>query len=270
VTSAWSVSAHRLYQCPRAWWLTHRAHVEQQQDAVNNRGVMCHAGLAAGYAFLDQHGRDPRKMTPGAVRRGLFEAVSDAVTEVAQGAHANSWDADEAFEAVIGALRHLGPQARDVVLGVELPMLITVDGVEITCRADVVYRRDGVTVVRDWKSSSELPRAFELPGDRQLAVGALCAARTFDTTRVAVEIASINARVAVTSVIATARALAGARAVAASAWAAQFDQGFLPRPGERCASCKVRASCPVFAPNGRVIPTPGPDGRSVATGVILL
>jgi hypothetical protein len=236
--------------------------VPRDTQASNSRGIVLHAGMAAGYSYLDAHGRDYTRVTPGAVRRGLQSAVSIAVTEAAQASAMDSWDADEAYTTAIRALAHLGPQARDRVLGVEHEMTITVDGVVIVYRADVVYRRDGTVTVRDWKSSSELPRRHELADNRQLGVGALCAARTFDTTRVAVEIASINAAVAVSAPLDRAAAFDAAVAVADSAREFAQDREFEPTPGEVCATCPVRRSCPVFAPRGTNVPLPLLTGRA--------
>lgn len=254
---AWSVSAHRSYRsCPRQFWLSRVARVPHDVDPSNARGTLLHIGLAAGFTYLDQHGRDYSAMTPGAVRRGLRHAVSDVVTDAAQHAGVDPWDADEAYTTVIRALEHLGPQARDRVLGVEHRMEIVVDGVTIVYVADAIYRRDGVTVVRDWKSSSELPRRHELADNRQLGVGALCVARTFGVTGVTVEIASINAGVAVSAPLDRATALDAASAVADSAREFAQDREFEPTPGEACATCPVRKSCPVYAPAGASIPQP--------------
>lgn len=255
----WSVTAHRAYrQCPRKLWLMRVADVERDVSPSNSRGIVLHAGMAAGYAYLDRHGRDYSKATPGVVRNGLWWAVSCAVTEAAEAAGMGSWAADEAYTTVIRALEHLGPQARDRVLGVEHRMEIVVDGVTIVYVADAIYRRDGVTVVRDWKSSSELPRRHELADNRQLGVGALCVARTFGVTGVTVEIASINVGVAVSAPLDRAAAIDAASAVADSAREFAQDREFEPTPGEVCATCPVRKSCPAFAPAGASIPQPSP------------
>lgn len=253
----WSVTAHRAYrQCPRKLWLMRVAAVERDVSPSNSRGIVLHAGMAAGYTYLDQHGRDYSKATPGAVRRGLRRTVSDAVSGAAQAAGMDSWEADEAYTTVLRALETLGPQARDKVLGVEHEMAITVDGVEITFRADVIYRRDGALVLRDWNSSSELPRRHELADNRQLGVGALCVARTFGVTEVVVEIASIGAGVAVSAPLDRATAADAASAVADSAREFAQDREFEPTPGEACATCPVRKACPMFVPRGMNIPLP--------------
>lgn len=270
VTPRWSVSAHRAYrECPRKAWLMRVANVPRDVDPSNHRGIVLHAGMAAGYSYLDQHGRDYSRMTPGAVRNELWWAVSCAVTEAALAAGMDSWDADEAYTTVIRALAHLGPQARDRVLGVEREMTAIVDGVTIVYRADVLYRRDGRVTLRDWKSSSELPRRYELVGDRQLGVGALCAARTFGVTEVDVEIASIGAGVAVSAPMDRASALESASAVADSAREFAQDREFEPTPGEACATCPVKRSCPVYVPDGRLIPVPDPQDGQVVSGAVL-
>lgn len=261
MSARWSVTSHRTYrECPRKLWLLRVADAPRDVATSNSRGIVLHAGMAAGFTYLDQHGRDYSKATPGAVRRGLRRTVSDAVSGAAQAAGMDSWEADEAYTTVLRALETLGPQARDKVLGVEHEMAITVDGVEITYRADVTYRRDGVTVLRDWKSSSELPRRHELADNRQLGVGALCVARTFGVTEVVVEIASIGAGVAVSAPLDRATAADAASAVADSAREFAQDREFEPTPGEACATCPVRRFCPIFGdPSGALNPLEAVD-----------
>lgn len=262
----WSVTAHRTYrECPRMAWLLRTPGVERDTDPSNNRGIVLHAGLAAGYDQLAAC-RD-RPMTPGAVRRRVADVVDAAVTAAAVGM--TDFDADEAYTTVLAALEWLGPLSRDHVLGVEHEMVIVVDGVEVVFRADVIYRRDGIVTVRDWKSSSTVPRRHELFDDRQLSVGALCAARTFDVVDVDVEIASIGAAVAVSARLNKTAALAAAYAVADSAREFAQDREFEPTPGEVCATCPVRRYCPVYAPKDSTwIPTP--DGRGGVTSPMRL
>lgn len=258
-----SVTATRDYlACPRMHWLLRIAKAAKDATGASNRGVLLHAGLAAGYAEFDRARFD--KCTPGAVWRRTGAAVEYAVCSVAQGDD----DVDEAIDAVIGALNYLAPKPQDRVLGVEHEMVIDFDGVEIVYRADAIYRRGGWVTVRDWKSSSEVPRARDLPDNLQLQVGALCAARTFGVTEVRGEIASIGRAVAVDAPISRGKAREGGQLVAEVTRAAAADTVFEPTQGDVCADCKVRRSCPVYAPDGATIPTPGPDGRPVATGVI--
>jgi hypothetical protein len=247
----WSFSDHRLYgQCPRAWWLKRVAHVPAEVAPENHRGTVMHAGLAAGYAELAT-GRF-RAMTPGAVWQAARLAVSDAIT--AKAGMMLDRDADECFELVMFTLESLGPRLEDRVLGIELPMVAIVDDVEIVYYADVVYRRDGVTTVRDWKSSSEVPRRHELLDHRQLTLGALCAARTLRTTQVAIELGSIGRGVAVSTPVSAATAQRSGRIVASSAHAAAADTRFEPRRGEACVDCPVRRACPLFAEGEYPVP----------------
>lgn len=258
-----SVSATRDYlACPRMHWLLRTAKAPRDATGASNRGVLLHVGLAAGYVEFDRARFD--KCTPGAVWRRTGAAVEYAVCRAAVGDD----DVDEAIDTVLSALRHLHPQPTDKVLGVEHEMVIDFDGVEIVYRADLTYRRGGWVTVRDWKSSSEVPRARDLSDNLQLQVGALCAARTFGVTEVRGEIASIGRGVAVDATITKGKALEGGALVAVTTQLAAADTVFEPTPGEVCADCKVRRSCPVYAPDKSMIPTPGPDGAPVATGVI--
>lgn len=258
-----SVTSTRNYlTCPRMWWLLRIPGVVKHAPGASNRGVLLHAGLAAGYAEYDRARFD--KCTPGAVWRRTAAAVEYAVCQVA----GTDDDIDEAIDTVIEALNRLAPKPQDRVLGVEHEMLIDFDGVQIVYRADVTYRRDGQTIVRDWKSSPEVPRARDLSDNLQLQVGALCAARTFNTTEVRGEIASIGRAVAVSAPMTAGKAREGGELVAETTLAAAADTVFEPTPGQACAECKVRRSCPLYAPDGATIPTPSPDGQSVATEVI--
>jgi PD-(D/E)XK nuclease superfamily protein len=247
----WSFSDHHLYrECPRAWWLKRVAHVPTEVDPANHRGTVMHAGLAAGYAELAT-GRH-RAMTPGAVWQVTRQAVAEAIT--AKAGMMAERDADECFELVMFALESLGPQRDDRVLGVECPLSAVVDDVEIVYYADVVYRRDGVTVVRDWKSSTELPRRHELHDHRQLTLGALCTARTLGVTQLAVEFASIGRGVAVSAPVSAGTAQRSGQVVADSAHAAATDTRFSPVRGPGCVSCPVRKACPLFATGEYPVP----------------
>jgi hypothetical protein len=264
MTQPWSVSAHRLYDgCPRAWWLRNVAHVPTEDSADSVRGVVLHAALAAGYAAdyrVQQEGwPSDSAHVDVAVEKAVVKAVGD---------FPDYDDPDEAIDTCLRALAYLGPQPGDRVIGVEVDMEIAVDGVPIIYRADALYERAGVLVVRDWKSTAELPRSRDLTRNRQLALGALCAGRTYAPKRIDIEIASINAAVAVSAPIDVTAARSAGSVVAATARKAQADTTFEPKPGEVCADCKVRAHCPVFAPDGTSIFTPGPDGQPTPTGVI--
>lgn len=257
----WSVSAHRLYsECPRAWWLLNVGNVEPENTAESARGIVMHAGLAAGYAQWDDCRR--RGLAPAVARHRVGDVVDSAIIEAAIRANVeDTLDLDEAYDTVMRALDYLGPQPGDYVIGTEVSLEIAVDGVPIIYRADVLYERNGVLVVRDWKSTVELPRSRDLTRNRQLALGALCAGRTYAPKRIDVEIASINAAVAVSAPIEVTAARTAGSVVAATARRAETDTKFTPTPGAVCADCKVRAYCPAFAPTGSALPTPGPDGQ---------
>lgn len=240
----WSISAARSYAaCPRQFFLTRVANTPRDVSGTNPRGVLLHAGLAAGFSTADwcrlqglagQEATDYRD-----------QAVMDAVdNEIAKLSLPDDED-DEIVDTVLATLDHLGPQPSDLVLGVERELQITHRGVPISMRVDVLYRRRGMLTVRDWKSASELPRARDLPYNRQLALGALCAARIHGDTRVWVEIASIGSRASVVTEIRAEHARAAGDAVAATARQAEADTEFRPRPGSACADCPAWRSCPV-------------------------
>jgi CRISPR/Cas system-associated exonuclease Cas4 (RecB family) len=254
----WSVSAMRTYvTCPRQWWLSYVAHAPQEQGVASIRGQVLHAGVAAGVAAFDAARKEGRDVVV-AIRR-MHAAVEHAVCKAA--ARLGHEEIDEAVDTAIECLNELGPEPGDDILLIEGRMDIEVDGVPITYRADLVYRRAGRVVVRDWKSRKDLPRRRELPRDRQLTLGALCAARTFGVTQVDVEIASIGSGVAVDAPIHPSTAQDTGRVVAEVAGKAEADREFRPRPGAACARCPVQAHCPTVALIGAEILAPGPDGR---------
>lgn len=249
----WSVSGARAYTaCPRQWWLVYVAHAPQESGFDSIRGQVLHAGIAAGYSTHAAAVAEGRDMVV-AIRRSHV-AVEHAVCKAA--ARLGHEEVDEAIDTAIECLNELYPMPGDEVLLVEQSMHIEVDGVPIQYRADAVYRRDGVLVVRDWKSNKELPKRRELPQNRQLALGALCAARTYRETKVTVEIASIGSGVAVDCPIDRSAAQEAGRWVAEVAHVADADRVFEPRPGTECARCSVRAHCPVFATDETLVITP--------------
>jgi CRISPR/Cas system-associated exonuclease Cas4 (RecB family) len=267
INRRWSISATRAYlACPRQWWLTRVAGVEQDNPDANFRGVLMHVGLAAGYAEMARAQREPEGWLPDAVARRGEAACEFAIAKEADRLGIEL--EDEPIDTACRALAHLGPQRGDEVLGVEYDMDIRVDGVPIGFRADVIYRRNKVLCVRDWKTSSTLPKARDLPKDWQLCLGALCAARTFGDRVVRVEIASINAAVAVRFPITADQAQEAGRIVAQTAREAENDLECLPLPGSACAECKVVKHCPVYAEPGTVILTPYSDGSPASTAVI--
>lgn len=262
----WTISAARAYQaCPRMWWLTRVANVAQVVDPDSHRGVLLHAALAAGYEELV---------------RALADGSSSFVTQQRRDSavvHAMVTEADrlkvpyseEAADTAIRALEHLGPQPGDEFLGAEDNLDIEHNGVPIRYRVDLLYRRDGVLVVRDWKSAAP-PKARDLLGNRQLALGALCAARVFDANRVDVEIASINAAVAVSTPANVAVARSAGDVVVAVAGQVAADTEFETRKGTACNTCRVTAACPVYAADGVMVPIPGPGGTVSSQEVIKL
>lgn len=253
----WSISAVRAYMaCPRQWWLTRVANVDKEVSDASLRGQLMHAGLAAGYAEMARaYGERERWPADTVARRG------EATLEYAIAKEADRLGVDydgETVDTAARALRHLGPQPTDVLLGVERDLDIRIDGVPIIYRADVIYRRAGVLTVRDWKSRKTLPKARDLPRDWQLCLGALAAARTFGDTFVRVELASIGGAVAVAYPITVDEAREVGRLVAATAWDAEHaNDDYVPLPGSACADCPVRKHCPVHAEAGTRIPTPG-------------
>lgn len=261
----WSISAVRSYlSCPRQWWLTRVAGVEQTFNPDSCRGQLMHAGLAAGYREMDRAQREREGWLPNVITRRAEGALIHGVAKEATRLGVD--EDDEVIDTACRALRYLGPHRGDTVLGVECEMNIRVEGVAITYRADVVYRRRGRLVVRDWKSAKALPKRRDVPRNWQLALGALCAARTFDVkgTEVDVEIASIGSAVAVTAPITADQAWEGGLVVAETARLAELGPHrpvpFAPERGEECARCPVRRFCPEFAEVGTEIPAPTRDG----------
>lgn len=266
----WSISAVRSYlTCPRQWWLTRVAHVEQEVSPESYRGQLMHAGLAAGYTEMDRAQREPERWLPDVIARRTEAAVVHGVAREATRLQVD--DVDEAMDTACRTMRYLGPRPDDDVLGVERELSIRVDGVPITYRADVVYRRGGRLVVRDWKSSSQLPRRRDVPRNWQLALGALCAARTFGGGA-DVEIASIASAVAVTVPITPDKAQEAGQVVVEVAHLAELELQrpvpFAPERGEACGDCPVRRFCPLFVELGAEIPTPRRQDGSVTTMTI--
>jgi hypothetical protein len=219
--------------------------VPRDVGSGNARGVLLHAGLAAGYSTANWC--QLQGLIGDELRSYRDSAVMDAIDRETARLGLQGDPNDEPVDTVIAALDHLGPLPDDVVLGVEHELQITHQGAPIGMRVDVLYRREGRLTVRDWKSTSELPRAQDLPFNRQLALGALCAARIFGDTQVWIEIASINAGVAVTGPIRAEQARAAGDAVAETADKAEADTEFLPTPGSACATCPVWRSCPAHS-----------------------
>jgi hypothetical protein len=244
VTRRWTISAARSYlACPQQYYLTRVANTPRDVGSGNARGILLHAGLAAGYSAQDECHQ--RGLGGQRLRAYRDSAVMDAIDAEVARLGVEDDPTDEPVDTVIAALDRLGPYPDDEVLGVERDLQIEHRGVPISMRVDVLYRRRGMLTVRDWKSTSELPRARDLPFDRQLALGALCAARIFGETEVWIEIASINAGVAVICPIRPEQARAAGDAVAATSREAEADTEFVARPGSACASCPVWRSCPV-------------------------
>jgi CRISPR/Cas system-associated exonuclease Cas4 (RecB family) len=254
----WSVSAMRAYaRCPRSWWLMYVAHVDQEDGHDSIRGQIMHAGLAAGCREVAVNLEAGKAMVV-ALDYGE-EALQDAIDEAA-GAYPEIVDIEEAAETAVAALRALAPQPGDQVLGVEQQLNIVIDDVPIVYRADLIYRRDGVLVVRDWKSAATLPTRDELRRDRQLHLGALCAARHYGDRVIQGEIASITSALAVSVPIFRSGARDAGAAVVRTARKAEADREFRPTPNEWCGSCKVRAHCPLYAAPGTVITAPDACG----------
>jgi CRISPR/Cas system-associated exonuclease Cas4 (RecB family) len=268
----WSISAVRDYlSCPRMWWLKRAANVEQEASSDSYRGQLMHAGLAAGYREVYQAQREHGGWLDGTVARRGETACELGILKEAHRLALDDYD-DELVDTACRALRHLGPRRGDHVIGIEHDMDIQVDGVPIGYRADLIYRRGGVLTVRDWKSAKELPKARDLHRNWQLALGALCVARTLGDTSVRVEIASIGSAVVVSASMPMDVARDGGRVVAEAAQLAELELQrpvpFAPEPGSACAGCPVRRHCPVYAEPGTVIPTPHRDGSPASTAVI--
>ena len=265
INRKWSISATRSYlACPRQWWLTRVANVERTVSEDSFQGQLMHAGLAAGYAEMGRAWAEGRNLQV-VQRRGEVACEFG----IAKEADRLAIDYEDGLvDTAVRALMHLGPRQDDQVVGVERDMDLRVDGVPIGYRADVVYRRGGVLVVRDWKSRKSLPKARDLPRDWQLALGALAVARTYGETVVRVELASINGATSVAFPITAQAAQAAGRIVAETARTAEADTECLPLPGAACNDCKVVAHCTVYAKPNTVILTPFPDGSPASTAVI--
>lgn len=237
----WSPSAHRAYRtCPRQFWLEYVARVGRTDSPESVRGQVMHAGMAAGWG-----GAALVAMNHEADRLGLPDSLDPEFSE---------WT-----ETVYRALARLGPEPGDELLGAELELRSECDGVPLKARLDLVFRRDGILRIYDWKSASELPRREEVRRNTQLGLGAFLAAREYGTDRIKVAIASIGSGVACEVDMPPDMAEAAARRVAETARRAQVDTEFAPVRGEACADCKVRKFCPLFAAAGTVIPAPAPE-----------
>jgi len=241
ITRRWSISAARAYwACPHQWWLTRVAHVPRAVTEASFRGQLMHAGLAAGWTAMHQH------LGIGIAHLHGEGALIDAMHVEAD--HLDVPCPDEAIDTAWRALQHLGPRIGDELLGAERDLDLRIDGVPIGYRADLVYRRKGVLTLRDWKSTSKLPKAADLPQDDQLALGALAVARTYAATEVRIEFASINAAVARAGPISADRARQAGQAVAETAIEAEADTEHKPTPGSACHTCPVVAACFVHNP----------------------
>lgn len=264
-----SVSAARAARgCLRRYWLEYvaRVRVEQQSEPSAARGIVMHAGLAAGYTTAARN-RDVWP-SPGdaELARRARDALDAAIDTEAVRVGMTDEDADEAAQTAAYALTQLGPRPGDEVLAVEHTLRVTVAEqgrqVPLKVRVDAVYARAGRVVLRDWKSSSTLPRARDLPRNHQLLVGALAAAREFGATELSVEIASIGAGVAVSSPVTREQTYAAAHGLADEAIVADNARTFPPRLQPDCETCPVRSHCPLFATGP--IPTPDAHGEPVS------
>lgn len=267
-----SISGTRDYlTCPRLWWLKRIAHVEQEVSVDSYRGQLMHAGLAAGYAEMHRAQHEREGWLHSVIERRCEAAVEFAIDKESVRLKLDDYDG-EVVDTACRALHHLGPRYGDVLIGVEYDMDLRIDGVAIGYRADVIYRRDGLLTVRDWKSAKTLPKARDLHLNWQLALGALCAARTFGDTLVRVEIASIGSAVAVGALMPRSSAQDGGAVVVETAGLMELElkrpTPFAPEPGEACAECPVRRHCTVYAEPGTVAPTPYRDGSPALTTVI--
>ncbi|MGH3986432.1 MAG: RecB family exonuclease [Pseudonocardiaceae bacterium] len=256
MTAPWSVSRHRAYiTCPRQYWLTSVAKVPREDSPASVRGQVLHAAVAAGWA----------KAAVGAGADAVLGAIEVAADdEVARherrGTQITDYDMWSWIELAALTVEHAGPKPGDTLLGVEYEVRSEVDGVPVMARLDLVYETaDGTLIVRDWKSSSEVPTQDDLLRDVQLGLGALLAARHWGRTRVRVEIGSIGAQVVSGVDMPRERAQGTGERVAASARKAATDTEFTPRRSEACAECKVRRFCPLFA----VGPVPEPNKYTI-------
>ena len=237
----WSISAARAYwACPHQWWLTRVAHVPRTTTEYSFRGQLMHAGLAAGWVALHRNLGNATAMFSGE------GALIDAMHTEAE--HLEVPCPDEAIDTAWRALKHLGPRIGDELLGAERDLDLRIDGVPIGYRADLIYRRKGMLTLRDWKSTSKLPKAADLPQDDQLALGALAVARTYAAPAVRIEFASINAAAVRGGPISADRARQAGQAVAETAIEAEADIEHKPTPGSACHTCPVVASCFVHNP----------------------
>lgn len=97
-------------------------------------------------------------------------------------------------------------------------------------------------------SRTTLPKARDLRREWQLGVGALATARTYGTTQVRVELASINGAYAVSAPISKDQARRHGQLIAKVAGVAEADTEWLAKPGRACGDCPVRAACYVHNP----------------------
>jgi CRISPR/Cas system-associated exonuclease Cas4 (RecB family) len=246
ITRRWTYSAALAYvTCPHQWWLTRVANTPRAPaEPEAFRGMLMHAGLAAGWP--EAHRLIQAGVDPAMVELSADDALIDAMEQEAT--RLNVPVTPEMVDTACRALHYCGPQPGDELIGTELDLDIRVDGVPVGYRADLIYRRDGAHVVRDWKSRTTLPKTRDLPRDWQLGVGALAVARTYGTTNVLVEMASINGATSVCTPIGRDQARRHGQLVAEVAHKAEADTEHAPKPGKACGACPVRGACFVHNP----------------------
>lgn len=246
ITRRWTYSAAYAYTvCPHQWWLTRVKGAPRAPASPESfRGQLIHAGLAAGWPMAHKLMREGS--TDAAIQLHSEQALIDAME--AEATRLATPVTPEMVDAACRVLLHCGPVAGDELIGAEIDLDMRVDGVPIGYRADLIYRRGDVYVVRDWKSRTTLPKARDLPREWQLGVGALATARTYGTTQVRVELASINAAYAVSAPIGKDQARQHGQLVAKVARAAEADTEHRAKPGKACGDCPVRAACYMHNP----------------------
>lgn len=246
ITRRWTYSAAQSYvTCPHQWFLTRVANTPRAPVTPESfRGQLMHAGLAVGWITAEAllRGGSDRAAIQMHAEHALIDAMEHEATRLQVPVN------PEMVDTACYALDCLGPQRGDELIGAELDLDIRVDGVPVGYRADLVYRRGGVHVVRDWKSRTTLPKARDLPRDWQLGVGALAVARTYGLTQVHVEMASINGATSVCSPIGRDEARRAGELVAKVAYTAEADTEHAPKPGRACGDCPARHACFVHNP----------------------
>lgn len=254
----WSPSAIiSARTCLQQWYLMYgagrRPELDDKRLSPENLsfGVVMHAGAEAAYrcarrGLLQEH-------HPGTMDRFLGEAIT---------ALESRWRSlllpeDDASQAQMVA--ELGNVLESLPIPHPAAILAVEEQIDFTGRAgtpfkailDVVLRTGHEEIhIRDWKrrSISSLPKARELLDDVQLCQQRVAAQKQWPwAQRVTVGLFSTISCAEVSIELPLERALYRLDGHEVTAHRTETAAEYPPKPGQACASCRVRPQCPVFA-----------------------